>query len=102
MGLDTLFENQLGYLSNFQKLHSVAHILPFYPRGGYGAYFLFSLYEQWFLGYGPIFKIVIFGHETWQLEVPEVAHILPFYPHGVEIELIFALRAVVSEIWSDF
>ncbi len=33
-----------------------------------------------------IFKIVIFGHETWPLaKVPEVTHILSFYPQGVEI-----------------
>ncbi len=51
-----------------------------------------------------MFKIAIFGHETWPLavKVPEVAHILSFYPMGVEIELIFALRAVVSEIRADF
>ncbi len=29
-------------------------------------------------------------------------HILSFYPIKVEIELIFGLRATVSEIWSDF
>ncbi len=47
--------------------------------------------------YGTIFKIAIFGHETWPLaKVPEVAHILPdvqLQPLGVEIKLIFALRA---------
>ena len=30
---------------------------------------------QWFPRYRPIFKIAIFGHETWPLaKVPEVAH----------------------------
>ncbi len=74
---------------------------------------LFLLYGPSFPKYGPIFKIAIFGHETWPLaKVPEVAHILPFYPrrctytlflpHGIEIEPIFALRAVVSEVWANF
>ncbi len=35
-------------------------------------------------------------------KVPEVAYEPSFYPKGVEIELTFALRAVVSEIWADF
>ena len=55
--------------------------------------------------YGRIFKIAIFGQETWPLDkVPEVAHLLFFHtiPKGVEIELIFALRTAVSEIWADF
>ncbi len=48
---------------------------------------------------GPNLKIAIFGHETWPLaKVPEVAHITLFLPQGFEIQLIFALRAVVSEI----
>ena len=64
---------------------------------------LFSLYGQQFLRYGPVFKIAIFGHETWSLaKVPEVAFLLFFVPQGVEIELIFALRAAVSEIWANF
>ncbi len=53
--------------------------------------------------YGPIFKITIFGHETWNLKKgPEVAIWTLFLPQGVEIELIFALRAAVSEIRADF
>ena len=53
------------------------------------------LYGQRFLRYGAIFKIAIFGHETWPLiKVPEVAHIPSFYPRqeggGREIELILA------------
>ena len=66
---------------------------------------VFSLYRQQFLRYEPIFKIAIFGHETWPLvKVPEVAHTLYmlFLPQGVEIELIFALQAVVSEIQANF
>ncbi len=50
-----------------------------------------------------MFKIAIFGHETWQVgNVKELAYILSFYPRGVEIELICALRAVVSEIQAIF
>ena len=49
-------------------------------------------------GYRPIFKIAIFGNETWPLgKVPEVAHTLSFYPWG-RIELIFSLRPALSEI----
>ena len=110
----------------------------------------FSLYRQRFLRYGPIFKIGIFGYESWPLaKVPKVAYILSFYPRGskfslfslygqwfpryrpifilpiwawhfaishssisctctlflpqwVKIGLIFALRAAVSKIWTDF
>ena len=57
---------------------------------------LFMLYGQQFTRYWPIFKIVM---TLGQLaKVPEVAHIFFFLPQGVEIELIFAVRAVVSEI----
>ena len=39
--------------------------------------------------YGPIFKIAIFGHETWQVaKVPEVAHIPSFYPRGSKLSLL--------------
>ena len=49
------------------------------------------------------FQIAIFGHERWNLKkVPELVDRLSFYPRGVEIELIFALRAAVSEIRADF
>ncbi len=45
------------------------------PRGRNRAYF--SPDEQWFLRYWLIFKIAIFGPETWPLsKVLEVAHIL--------------------------
>ncbi len=123
-----------------------------YPRGSKLS--SFSLYGQRFLRYGLIYKIVIFGHETWPLaKIPEVAHtvylVVSFYPRGRnggyfrsrssgfrdmgrftklpylgmkfghwpkcqklaiyllstlggEIELIFALRAAVSEIRADF
>ncbi len=48
-------------------------------------------------------KLPYFGHETGpSAKVPEVAHIASFYRNGGEIELIFALRAAVSEIRADF
>ena len=54
----------------------------FLPQSG-SKLSLFLLYGQRFLRYGPIFKIAIFGHETWQVsKVPEVAHMLSFYPGG--------------------
>ncbi len=60
------------------------------------------MYGQRFVRYGLIFKIAIFGHETWQVaKVPEVAHTL-LLPQGVEIELIFALQAAVSKIRANF
>ena len=50
-----------------------------------------------------IFKIAIFGHETWpSAKVPEVAHITSFHPRGAKLSLFFARRAAVSEIRADF
>ncbi len=64
----------------------VAHRPSFYPKGSKLS--LFLLYGQPFLKYRPIFKIAIFGHETWQVaKVPEVAHIHSFYPRGAKITL---------------
>ncbi len=46
----------------------------------------FSLYAQRFPRNRLIFKIAIFGHETWPLAtVPEVAHIFSFYPRGSKL-----------------
>ncbi len=59
MGLDTLLENQLCH---WQKAPEVAHTLSFYTKGSKLS--LFLLYRKWFLRYGVIFKIAIFGHET--------------------------------------
>ncbi len=61
---------------------------------------LFSLYGQHFLRYGMIIKIAIFGHETQALS--KVPGYMRFLPQRVEIELIFALWAVVSELLADF
>ncbi len=85
---------KLGQWPKYQKLH----IYPLStPRGL--KFSLFSPHRQRFPRYRPI---AIFGHETWQVaKVPEVAHILSFYPR-VEFDLIFTLRAAVSEIWANF
>ncbi len=54
---------------------------------------LFSLYGQQFPRYVGIFKIAIFGHETWPLaKVPEVAPILSFYPKGSKLSLFLLYR----------
>ncbi len=48
-------------------------------------------------------KIAIFGHEAWNLKKSARSCIWTlFLPQKVEIELIFALRAAVSEIWAHF
>ena len=83
---------KLSTSPKFQKLHIC--IISCSPKGSKLSFF--SICRQRFLRYTPIFKIAIFGHE-----VPEVAYIL-FYPQGVEIELIFAQRAAVSNIWANF
>ena len=57
----------------FGQSPEVAHIyaLRFYPRGSNLS--LFFLCGKWFPRYEPIFKIAIFGHETWSsAKVPEV------------------------------
>ncbi len=60
---------KLGKWPKFQKLH----IHPLSTPGG-SKWSLFLLYGQRFLRYRPIFKIAIFGHESWQLaKVPKVA-----------------------------
>ncbi len=94
-------------LADFQNFHiwagipEVAHILSVYPK--WWKLSLFLLYGQRFPRNGPIFKIAIFGHETWQVaKVPEVANIQTFYPYVVKIELFFSLRAAVSEIRTNF
>ncbi len=95
MGLDALLENQKNL-----AIWQVARYTPFVPQGSKLS--SFSLYEQQFLRYVPIFRIAVLGHETWSLaKVPEVAYTL-FPPQGVKIELVLDLRAAVSEIWGDF
>ncbi len=52
----------------------------FYPRGSKLS--LFSLYGQWFPRYGPILKITIFGHETWNLKKCQKLHMDPLSTPG--------------------
>ncbi len=87
MGLDILLENQLGHLPKFH-IYSLS-------RGS--KLRLFLLYGQWFPRYGPIFKITIFGDETWLLaKVPEVAHIDSFYPKGSKLGLFGLIFYLIS------
>ena len=96
--------------ADFQNWHIWAWNLATSPRSCTYTLFLLqeveiellSLYGKRFLKYAPIFKIAIFGHETWPLaKVPEVTHIPCFYPRGLKLSLI-SLREVVSEIWANF
>ncbi len=67
-----------GIWKKGQKLHMDALSTP-----GGAELSLFSLYGQRFPRYGPIFKITIFGHETWNLKKgPEVANGPSFYNRG--------------------
>ncbi len=89
----------------WKKVPDVAYGPSFYPRGLKLS--SFSLYGQRCSKCGLIFKIAIFGHKICNLkkkapEVKEVAYGPYFYPWGVEIELIIAIRAAVSEIRADF
>ena len=94
MGLNALLENQLGHLPEF-------HI---YCLSTPGLKFsLFSLYVQRFPRYGPIFEMPYLGMKLGHLPKGQKLHIYSLStPGGGEIELIFALRAAVSEIWADF
>ena len=74
MGLDALLENQYGHWSKFRSFTYTS----FYPV------------PERFPRYEPIFKVAIFGHETWPMaKVPEVAHILTrsFYHRGSKLSL---------------
>ncbi len=85
MGLDALLKNQLGH-HQVQGSKSCTYTL--FPAQGGVKFRLFLLYGERFPRYGPIFKIAIFGHETWQVaKVPEVAHMLSFYPKGLKLSL---------------
>ncbi len=61
---------------------------------------IFALYGQWFSRYWPLFKIAIFRHETGPKSRSCTCTL--FLPQGVKSERIFTLRAVVSEIQTDF
>ena len=76
----------LGHETPLANPPDVAHVPSFYPRGLKLS--LFSLYMQRFPRDRPIFKIAIFGHETWQVaKVPEVAHGTSFCPRGLKLIL---------------
>ncbi len=84
------------------KVLKVAHIpfthTLFLPQGG-DIELIFTLWAVRVCE--MIFKIAIFGHETWPLaKVLGLCSV--FLPHGVELELIFTLLAAVSQIQADF
>ena len=88
---------KLGHWQKFQKLH----VLSFYPRGL--TLSLFLLYRQRFPRYWPIFKIAVFGHETWPLaKVPQVAHILPKLLKSPKFHSRFALQLLAFQIIEVF
>ncbi len=75
---------KLDHWPKCQKLH----IYPLSSPGKGSNLSLFLLYGQPFARYGPIFKIAIFGHETWPLaKVPQVSHMASFYPKGAKLSL---------------
>ena len=64
---------------------------------------LFSLYGDWFPRYEPIFKIVLFLHETWTLEkVAEVAHLFSFYPKVLKLRLFLLYVQQFPRYWPIF
>ncbi len=98
-----------------QILQPVAYITPkrdrciTYPQAtgvSTGEMELILLYGQQFPRYRPIFKIAIFGHETWPLaKVPEVAHLVSFYPRGVDISAYFCFTGSgfqdMGQFWAE-
>ncbi len=93
----------LGHWPKLQKLHiyRYSHI---YTPARELKLSLISLYGQQFPRYRPIFKITIWGHETWSLALgPEVAHnILSFYLRGSKLSYSCSAGSQVSEIQANF
>ena len=51
-----------------------------------------NINKSWFPRYDPIFKIAIYGHETWQVaKVPEVSHTPSCNPIGSKLSLFLSL-----------
>ncbi len=88
---DTGRFSKLPYLGmNLSHWPKLQNVVPFYPTGSKLS--LFLLYGQRFPRYGPIFKIVILGHDSWPLaKVSEVAHIhvLSFYHRESKLSLFW-------------
>ncbi len=80
---------------NLIKVPEVAYGPSFYPRGSKLS--LFSLYGQRFPRYGPILKIPYLGIKPGIEKSARSCIWTLFLPRGVEIELIFALQAAVSQ-----
>ncbi len=89
----------------------VAYILSFYPNG-VEIELIFALRAA-VSKVRQIFKIAIFGHETWPLaKVPEFAHMLPSYHRGSKLGIfllyekqflscrpIFKIAIIAHETW---
>ncbi len=87
-------------IGQVQKLHIHEHSLSI-PGGSKLS--LFLLYGQRFPRYGPIFKIPIFGHETWQVaKVTGVAHVHSFYPKGLKLRLFYLYGQWFPRYWAIF
>ena len=93
-------------LGHWREFQNVAH-MSFYPRES--KFSLFSLYGQRFPRYRQIFKISIFGHETWPLvKVPEVAHIYSLSyppsipPAGVKFHSVLLCGCPFPRYWQFF
>ncbi len=69
-----------------QKLHMNPLSTP--QRWNWAYFALRAAVSETCVRYGLIFKIAIFGHETWNLKnVPEVAYGPSFYPIGSKLSL---------------
>ncbi len=62
---------------------------------------LFSLYGQRFPRYGPIFKIAIFGNETWNLMKVQKLHVGPLStPVGSKLSLFSPYGQRFQRFWN--
>ncbi len=95
---DTVRFSKMPYLG-VKHVMQLALILSFYPRGSKLS--LFWFYRLRFPRYRTIFKIAQFGHETWPLANSRSCTYTVLLLRGVEIDLMFALWAGVSEILAD-
>ncbi len=93
-GIDALLEKQLGQWTKLRKLH----IYFISTSGVKNIVFFFHSMSSGFRDTDRFFKIAIFRHETWPLEVWEVAHIISFNPRGGGSNLSL-FRSTGSSFW---
>ena len=97
MGHDTLLKNQIGHRPMFQKLH--IHSLSTPGRRGGGLNCTYFALRATISEIRADFQNCHIW--AWNLAIGQSSRsctYATFYPRGVEIELIFTLRAVISEI----